>query len=413
MHSPALLRAPFVVDLYRTKFAADRFRVVLTSDNAAFDFARAHRAELFPGVAHRLHGAERLRGRAAPRRDRDHRGRRGQRLPRHLRGGAAPPAETTSASCSRAWPTTPPSAATGPWCAPFSAGFRPDVSVEFPEYPDVDAAIEALRTLPADSAIVVMANMRPATGQGIDSQRVVELISAATSVPVFTAWDFMVGHGAVGGSVISGVEQGRLGGRDRGAHPPRRAPDSIPVHRGVGNTYLFDYRQLERFGIDAAQLPARGGGALLARADLPDPARGGLDRGRRPWGAAAGGDVALRLNVRRRQRAEAALRDANERFRAILRAATDYSVIGTDPRGPRRGLQRGFASSCWVTGPEEVHGQVGGRAAPRPRRGDGPRRGAGHRARTSRSSCGRARGARPRRASGPTCARTARAWRCR
>ncbi|MDD2733315.1 MAG: ABC transporter substrate binding protein [Desulfuromonadaceae bacterium] len=133
----------------------------------------------------------------------------------------------------------------------------PQVTAEFPEYPDVDAALAALRTLPNDSAIVVMANMHTKGGEGISSQRVVELVSAAAPVPVFTNWDFAVGQGAVGGSVISGVEQGRLAAEMAVRILRGERPESIPVHRGAGKTFLFDYRQLARFGIPASLLPPK------------------------------------------------------------------------------------------------------------------------------------------------------------
>ena len=329
-HSPELLRGPLLPDLYRAKFAGTRFRLVIASDNAAFEFVRAHREELFPGpvVFTGLNGYEdgMLRGEGGitgVAEDNDFLGtfgvlmRLAPRTRRIVLPGMAddPTFRGNRALVRRILPR-----------------FRPDVSVEFPEYPDVDAAIEAVRALPPDTAIVVMANMRTKAGRGVHSQRVVELVSQAAPVPVFTAWDFMVGHGAVGGSVTSGFEQGRLAAEIAVRILRGEPPEAIPVHRGVGNTFAFDHVQLARFGIRRSELPE---GSLV----LNSPERTYRIPREAAWTAAFSLGVLLLvattlvLSVRRRKHAEEALREANERFRAILRAATDYSVIGTDLEG--------------------------------------------------------------------------------
>jgi|GEM_PF-2461892 len=254
VHHPKLLKRPLLLDLLRAKFANQRFRVVLTSDNAAFDFARAHRDELFPGVPIVFMGLNGYQDAM-------------------LRGGSGITGVAEDADMSgtlrvllRLVPQTKrivfPGMADDITYRAIRAtvtkdltALPPQVATEFPEYPDVNAALEALRTLPPDAAIVVMANMHTRDGEGISSQRVVELVSAAAPVPVFTNWDFTVGQGAVGGSVISGVEQGRLAAEIAVRILRGERPESIPVHRGAGKVFLFDHRQLARFGIPASRLP--------------------------------------------------------------------------------------------------------------------------------------------------------------
>ncbi len=330
-NSPQLARGPLLLDLYRSKYAGERFAVVLTSDNGAYQFALSHRAALFPDapiVFMGLNGWEESMRDGQPgitgaAEDNDFLGtfevalRLRPGIKRFVLPGMA---EDPSFRGNRAM------------VRQILGAFHHDVAVEFPEYPDVDAAIEALRQLPPDSAIIVIANMRTREGKGVNSQRVVELVSAATTVPIFTAWDFMVGHGAVGGSVTSGVEQGRLAAEIAVRILQGEQADGIPVHRGVGNRYVFDDRQLLRFGIDSARLP-KGSEVRYS------PERTYRIPREAVWTAVLSllvlvvAAASLIVAVRRRQRAEAALRDANERLRAILSAATDYSVIGTDPLG--------------------------------------------------------------------------------
>jgi two-component system cell cycle sensor histidine kinase/response regulator CckA len=331
VHHPELLQGRLVLDLLRAKLARQRLRVVLTSDNAAFDFARAHRAELFPRVPivfmglngyddSILRGEQGITGVAE---DSD--------LPGTLQALLRLLPETKRIVFPGMADDLTYRAIRSTIAKDLSA-LPAHVATAFPEYPDVDAALEEVRKLAPGSVIVIMANMRTADGEGITSQRVVELVSAAAPVPVFTEWDFVLGHGAVGGSVISGIEQGRLAAQIAVQILRGESPESIPVHRGAGRTFAFDHRQLERFGIPKSRLPR---GSLLLFA----PERTLRVSREVAWVAGISFAVLLGVagtlvaSVRRRRRAERNLRGANERFAAILRAATDYSVIGTDPEG--------------------------------------------------------------------------------
>ena len=320
VHHPELLKGRLVLDLFRAKLADQRFRLVLTSDNAAFDFARAHRAALFPGVPivfMGLNGYE----------DSMLRGEKG------ITGVAEDPdLSGTLQVLLQLVPQTKRIVFPGMvndltyrairgTVAKDLAALPPQVVAEFPEYPDVDAALEAVRTLPPDAAIVIMTNMRTRDGEGISSQRVVELVSAAASVPVFTNWDFVVGHGAVGGSVISGVEQGRQAAEIAVQILRGERPESIPVHRGAGKTFLFDHRQLARYDIPASRLPP---GAVT----LFSPERSFRVSRETAWIAGVsfavllGMTISLVLSVRRRRRAEEQVHALNRELEGRVRERT-------------------------------------------------------------------------------------------
>ncbi|WP_279338526.1 sensor histidine kinase [Hydrogenophaga taeniospiralis] len=255
VHNPGLLKEPLLLELLRAKLSTQKFQVVLTSDNAAFDFARAHRAELFPGVPivfmglngyddAMLQGESGITGVAE---DGDMFGTLQVLLrlaPQTRRIVFPGMADDLTYRGIRA--TLTKDLATLP----------AQVEAEFREYPHVDALLEDLKTLPPDSALFTIGNMRTRDGLGISSQRAAELMSSTASVPLFTSWDFLVGHGAVGGSVISGVEQGRLAAEIAVQVMHGVRPEAIPVRRGAGKTLLFDHRQLVRFDIPASELPS-------------------------------------------------------------------------------------------------------------------------------------------------------------
>jgi len=303
VYHPELVNSAIVLDLLRAKLAGKRFRAVLTTDNVAFNFARQHRADLLHGapiIFTGLNGYEdsMLRGEkgiTGVAEDTDMLGTLNLILQlrpetRHI----VFPGMMDDFTYRLSRPAVE---------ALFSTLPRP-VTAAFPEYPDIDAALDDMRKLPPDAVIVVMSTLRTRGGEGITSQRVVELLSAAAPVPVFTNWDFTLGHGVVGGSVISGIEQGRLAAEIALRVLDGERPESIPVYRGVGKTLLLDHRQLTRFAIPASRLP-QGAEVLFA------PEHSLLISREAAWIAGVafavllGLTVSLVFSVRRRRRSEA------------------------------------------------------------------------------------------------------------
>jgi len=255
IHNPGLLKGQLLLQLLQAKLASQTFQVVLTSDNAAFDFALEHRAELFPAapiVFMGLNGYEDslLQGKSGI-------------------TGVAEDGDMfgTLQVMLRLAPQTRRIVFPGMADDLTYRGIRSTVindlaalparvEAEFREYPHVDALLEDIKNLPPDTALYTIGNMRTHDGVGISSQRAAELMSSTASVPLFTSWDFLVGHGALGGSVISGVEHGRLAAEIAVQVLHGVRPESIPVRRGAGKTLMFDHRQLVRFNIPLSQLPA-------------------------------------------------------------------------------------------------------------------------------------------------------------
>lgn len=332
VHHPELLKGSLLLDLLRTKLSVQQFRVVLTSDNAAFNFARAHRAELFPAASIVFMGVNgyddsMLRG---------ERGITGVAEDTDLAGTLRVILQLMPQTKLIVFPGMTDDItyrAIRSTVAGELHALPPGFKTDFPEYPDVDAALDALRTLPPDAAIVIMSNMRTRNGEGISSQRVVELVSAAAPVPVFTNWDFVVGHGAVGGSVISGVEQGRQAAEIAVQVLRGELPESIPVRRGAGKTLLFDFRQLTRFGIPASRLPEKSQ-VLFAPERLLKISR------ETAWAVGIsfmlmlGVTVSLVLSVRRRRRAEEEVRAINRKLESA------NSALETEVAGHRRAEER-------------------------------------------------------------------------
>jgi methyl-accepting chemotaxis protein len=83
-----------------------------------------------------------------------------------------------------------------------------------------------------------------------------EAISEAANRPMYSFWDFYIGHGIVGGMITSGIEQGREAGRMAIEILGGTSPAELEVVTEGNNKWMFDYAQMERFGIPASTIPS-------------------------------------------------------------------------------------------------------------------------------------------------------------
>lgn len=80
-------------------------------------------------------------------------------------------------------------------------------------------------------------------------------IGSKAPVPVYSLWDFFLGLGIVGGKLVSGTSQGETAAILAGQILDGKPASSIPIVTESPNPYMFDYHQMQRFGINKASLP--------------------------------------------------------------------------------------------------------------------------------------------------------------
>lgn len=109
--------------------------------------------------------------------------------------------------------------------------------------------------LPEDSAILYLSIFRDANGQYFVPRDIMSDISEKANAPTFGIADTYLGHGIVGGNLLSAGNQGK-----------RYAEIAVKILSGgpltslefmeKGNQLMFDWRQLKRWSIDEDRLPA-------------------------------------------------------------------------------------------------------------------------------------------------------------
>jgi formate hydrogenlyase transcriptional activator len=187
----------------------------------------------------------------------------------------------------------------------------------------LDEQLLRLSRLPPDSVVIFVSYRADTLGRSMVSRDVLRLVTRASSAPVYGAVAAWLGAGIVGGDLIDfralGAKTALLTSRIlRGESPAALRPIEEPVSR-----LQFDWRELRRWGIDEARLPA--GSAVLFREKTLWSEHG------RTILAALALLVAQTLLigallVARRQRigAQSGLREAEERYRTVADFTHDW-----------------------------------------------------------------------------------------
>ncbi|MDR3640001.1 MAG: PAS domain S-box protein [Humidesulfovibrio sp.] len=238
---------------FAAKYAPLRPSVILASDDNALDFLLLHRHELFPDVPVIFCGVGELGAKHLER----HRGYTGVVEHTDLSGTIDAALKLMPAMRRLVLITgATENGATG------QRLFRQTMSayrgrlepMELCGLPFAEVAAR-LTTLSSDTGILYMGLLRDPSGATMSVEESLAFIRKATPQPVFCAWDFVVGHGAVGGVVVSGERQGRIMA-EMAARILHGVPmESIPILHERPNVGMFDYRELQRFGFSEAKLP--------------------------------------------------------------------------------------------------------------------------------------------------------------
>jgi PAS domain S-box-containing protein len=205
------------------------------------------------------------------------------------------------------------------------------LSFTIPENLTLEEIQEDVGRLPPDTVVLLMTLTRDADGTYYEYDDVIEGVSGASRVPVYSVWDVYMGKGLTGGKLLSAEEQGREAGTMALRVLNGEPASSIPVKKEIQGEYIFDYAQLKRFGLENAPLPA---GSTVINSP-PPPIE--IDRTVAVAGAFAIATLGIAViflgyTVRIRRRSESALRESEEKFRALAERSFDL-IFTTDAEG--------------------------------------------------------------------------------
>ena len=129
------------------------------------------------------------------------------------------------------------------------------LEVEFWFKLSLDETKHKVERLPDDTFLFFSPWYQTVKGKFYTAEEVMEDIYSHSSVPIYTTWEFLLGHGAVGGSLLSGLHHGEMAAEMALRILGGEKADSIPVIVEPIGTYKFDYEVMKKLGIDQSLLP--------------------------------------------------------------------------------------------------------------------------------------------------------------
>ena len=92
-------------------------------------------------------------------------------------------------------------------------------------------------------------------GEYFDYKEGIRRISKNSSVPIYGLWNFHLGYGILGGQLLDGTSQGSMAVNKAVSYMKGTPISDIPIENGTLYQMKFDYNQMMKFGIPIDVLP--------------------------------------------------------------------------------------------------------------------------------------------------------------
>ena len=133
--------------------------------------------------------------------------------------------------------------------------FKDVLRFTFLEDLDMQEVLERVKNLSRDSIVYLISLLIDKSGNLFTFESSCALISQKSAVPIYGHSDVHLGHGIVGGMLNCGDAQGEKAGQIALRILHGEKVQDIPVVRKSPNRYMFDYEQMQRFGVKLSSLP--------------------------------------------------------------------------------------------------------------------------------------------------------------
>jgi len=238
--------------LYREKFRNEKFDLIMTSDNDAYSFVTQYRGMLFPDVPLVYCGVNFLNTD-----DTDSDNATGiiesfdlsktldvaLRLnPDKRRIAVVGDSSTAGAAIKRQVQNQ-----LARYKVPLAAEYWTDMSLK--------NVLDRVANLPKDTLLFFIPYYQVIDGRFLTAEEAMQAIYDRSPVPIYTAWEFLAGTGAVGGNMLSGYLHGQRAAEIALEILDGKNADDIPVFNETTGRYIFDYKVMKRLSLNMDLLP--------------------------------------------------------------------------------------------------------------------------------------------------------------
>ena len=115
--------------------------------------------------------------------------------------------------------------------------------------------LEQLKNLPENSAVFYTSFFQDSAGNRfLNATKALPMVASAANVPVFGMSDTYLGHGIVGGDLMSFREQGKVTARIVSELLDGKKAKDIPIET-LPSMFMFDWNELKRWHVPESRLP--------------------------------------------------------------------------------------------------------------------------------------------------------------
>lgn len=129
------------------------------------------------------------------------------------------------------------------------------LDVEFWEDMNMSDILVKGANLEEDTIVILLTFNKDKSNNSYTYDESIDLISDKISVPIFSVWDFYLDKGIVGGKLIIGYQQGEIIGEMISLYLSGEHIDNIPILYDVPYDIMFDFTQVAKADINVKQLP--------------------------------------------------------------------------------------------------------------------------------------------------------------
>jgi len=249
---------------YKFKFKTTHFDLIVTSDNNAYEFISEHGEDLFPNVPIVFCGINDVEAGQVPMRSRMTGVLEEFEVPWNIELALqfhpgkkrlvviGDQSMTGVAIANQVRAQVP--------------GLPKEIEVEFLDEFTLDELVAKVRFASADSIFFFIPFYKDVGEAVYSAQDLLEIVWRETGVPLYSAWEFLLGHGMVGGKMISGYSHGQAVAEMGLRILDGESPADIEISISPDDPPKFDYRVLMRLGINQKLLPE---GSILINEPSP------------------------------------------------------------------------------------------------------------------------------------------------
>lgn len=240
-------------EIYRAKAKQNPYNIIITCDNAAYDFMRKYSQEYHLGIPIVFCGVNNL--------DKDQL----TDLPNFYGFDEKVDYKQTLASIRSIFPkrknvliindSTVTGVAIRNEVNQILPQFSKDLNFEFYSKFDLNGLQEKVKSLDDSYVIYLLVVNRDKHGNFITYRKGISTIYEVSRVPIFGSWDFYENKGLFGGKITKGFDQGEYAAKMAEDIIENGISSQISQYNTLDNKFVFDHKEMSKYDISSDDLP--------------------------------------------------------------------------------------------------------------------------------------------------------------